>query len=318
MSIITVELSGPNICCSTALPDDVIIQDLIPTMITLVGDAPMASSRWMVATAAGGRVSAHHTLAGAGVQPGDVVHLARQVPATDALPVTPTSRDDLTPSQRTRHTLPDRVGTARRIAASVGVLLGTVATAGTVDAPPLRRALDMWQWTDRRRRLEWLIRRPRLERTAIIGVIGVDTPGADVAAILTRTMTAVRPDRVVLADANPGQPMPPTEGEGRRALEQARRSARVVVIDCGPLNGSRLADLCDELVVVTRRPPAEETARQLAHRSTVLATVGLPGGCDPSAFDRALPTAGGLVNLADDDARLELAALLMHRIATHG
>lgn len=318
MSVITVELSGPGICCSTALPVDVAIEDLLPTIVTLVGDAPVASSQWMVATAAGGRISTHLTLAEVGVEPGDVIHLARQVPATDPVPGTPTSCDERSPSERARHTLPGRVGTAYRIAASVGVLLGTVATSGTVDAPPLRRALDMWHWTDRRRRLEWLIRRPRLARTATIGVVGVDISGADVAATLALTMSAVRPDRVVLVDVDLGQPTPPTEIEYRRALERVRRSAPLIVIDCGQVGGSCLADLCDQLVVVARRPPGEHITRPLAYRSTVMATVGQPGGSDPSAFDRALPTAAGLINMADDDARLELAALLLGRIATSG
>ncbi len=318
MSIITVELSGPGICCSTALPVDVAIEDLLPTIVTLVGDAPVASSRWMVATAAGGRISTHLNLAELGVEPGDVIHLARQVPATDPVPGTPTSRDERSPSQRALQMLPGRVGTAGRIGASVGALLGTVATAGTVDAPPLRRAFDMWQWTDRRRRLEWLIRRPRLGRTTTIGVIGADTSGAEVAAGLALTLSAVRPDRVVLVDVDLGQPTPPTEIECRRALERVRRSAPLIVIDCGQVGGSCLADLCDQLVVVARRPPGEAITRPLLERSTVMAMVGQPGGSDPSHFDRALPTAAGLVDMADDDARLELAALLLARIAARG
>jgi hypothetical protein len=314
MSIITVELSGPGICCSTVLPDDVIIGDLLPTMITLVGDAPVASSQWMVATANGGRVSTHLTLAEVGVEAGDVVHLARQVPATD--PSIQPHRPERPPSEGPL--LPDRVGWARRITASVGALLGTIVIADAVDAPPLRRALEMWRWTDRRRRLEWLIRRPRLRGIATIGVIGADTSGSEVAASLALTLSAVRPDRVVLMDVATGAVTPPTELECRRELERVRRSARLIVVDCGPLGGTCLADLCDQLVVVARRPPGEEVAAGLLHRSTVMAIVGLPTGGDRSPFDRTLPTATGVVNMADVDAGLELAALLMSRIAPPG
>ncbi len=334
MSILEVELSGPNLVCRAQLADDVKIEDLVPTMATLVGDAPAASSLWMVATTTQGRLSMHLTLAEVGVEPGDVIHLARQVLATDSVaggaPDHARSRSD------SPFPLPNRVGTARRIGASLGALLGTSLTAGTVDAAPLRRALEAWKWTDRRRRLEWLIRRPRLDRATSVGVVGLDESGAETAIGLAETLAAVRPDRVVLVDGDPiralttrlvpgrhpsitevaagladvdarftptrlvgvdlGQPSPPTQEEYRRAIERIRRSAGLVVIDCGPAGHAPLAALCDQLVVVRRRL-GEPMTGDLVHRTTVTALTG------PSE---------------DGDAHLELAALLMSRIAQTG
>jgi hypothetical protein len=354
MSILEVELSGPNLVCRTQLPDDMAIEDLLPTMATLVGDAPAASSRWMVATVNPGPLSMPTSRSPtSGWSPATSFTWPAGSPQPNPLPrERPVTHGPL-PTRRFH--LPDRVSTARRIGASLGALLGTVATAGTVDAPPLRRAFDMWHWTDRRRRLEWLIRRGRLERSTSLGVVGLDASGAETAIGLAEVLSAMRADRVVLVDGDPiramatrlvpgrhpsitevaagladvdarftptrlvgvdlGQPSPPTQQEYRRALERIRRSAGLVVIDCGPAASAPLAVLCDQLVVVRRRL-GEHMTGDLAHRTTVTALTGPPDGEDRSALKRSGLT--GVVNLTEKDAQLELAAMLMSRIAQTG
>lgn len=198
----TIELVGAGTRTITQVRSDIAIGDLLPSLVTRVGDAAPGTARWMAVTADGERIPPERTLDQAGVQPGDPVYVARMVPATDPDLAPMLTRDRATPSERTSKVVPPSMGTLRRARTSVGALLGVTAIRGTIDAAPVSRLVDTWKWTDQSRRLNWLVGRATISRTVTIGVVSEDGSGSDMAAELARALAKARGDRVALVDGD--------------------------------------------------------------------------------------------------------------------
>jgi hypothetical protein len=179
------------------VPDDAPVDDLAWSLVAGAGYAPTSARSWVVAVAGGRRLQPDTTLARAGVVDGDDIYVAPAVPATDPAP----DRD----VQRPPAALDDALPLARRLAATAGALIGATTTREARGGTPLERAASMWRWTDRRRRLRWLIGHPRLRRTIIIGVASVGGVGgsARLAIDLAGVLGGCRNDRLVLVDGEP-------------------------------------------------------------------------------------------------------------------
>jgi hypothetical protein len=362
MKLLEIEVAGATIRRRTELAEDVAIEELIPSMVTLAGDGSPADGRWYVYRPGGERLGAGSTLASAGVAHCDALYIARATPAIDSeLPdAPPNGLDDLTPSQRVGTIVPERQVRRRRVLDAIRALLGTRSARQTIDGTAWERMTGTWRWGDHHRRLEWIIGRPRLTRTVTIGVCTPADGGtsAVLAIEIARSLAAARADRVLLMDGDPvragvtrsaggrnhtissvaegvevvdarfrvdrvavlGCDLSGTDipdfGMYRRALDRIRPSAGIVVIDCGPV-GSLLADLCEQIVVVTDSPFDPGVRRSLGHRPTVVAVAPI-GPAGMAGIDESLPTAIGAIGLVDDLSVWEIDAVLAHGWARLG
>lgn len=95
--------------------------------------------------------------------------------------------------------IPRRLSQWERFGIASRALCGSLALPNHTG--PIDRAVAAWQWTDHRRRLQWLASRPRLHRTVIVGVVGHRSD--DVAQSLTTSLGQVRHDRIVLMAGQP-------------------------------------------------------------------------------------------------------------------
>jgi hypothetical protein len=354
MTLLDIELAGSTTRRRTELADDVAIEHLITSMITLVGDGSPAEGRWSVYRPGGERLASSVTLASAGVGHGDTLYVAQATPATDDDLADPLSRpfDDRTPSQRAATILPQRQTTRRRVFETVRALVGTRSILDTIDGTPLERMVGMWKWGDHRRRLDWIIARPQLERTITVGVCTQADAGASarLSLDLARSLAAARSDRVMLVDGDPvragvtrlatgrsqsitgvvdgsevvdarfgADPVTilgcdlsssdiPDFDAYRRTLDRIRPNAGVVVIDCGPV-GSRLADLCEQIVLVTNGPIDHRVRRIFRHRPTIVAAAARHT-IEMAVIDESLPTAIAAVELTDEMSAPEISAVL--------
>lgn len=358
MSNIAIELAGPAARAAADLPDDVPLEHLIPTIVTLVGDGCPAEGRWYAYRPGGVRIDVSKTLGQASVGSGETVFVTRATTAIDPhLPdPVPAVTDRDTPSMRSARILPSRMSTSRRLAASVRAWLGTRVTPEAIDDGPLGRAIAMWHWSEHRHRLSWMIGRPQLHRTITIGVVTQADAGssARTAVDVAGALGEGRADRVILLDGDPiragvtrlaEDPLPiggladgtssldarfgsgsrpvttigcdlgcaeqPTFDAYRRVIDRIRPNAGVVVIDCGPVGASRLADLCEQIVLVTDRPVDREVERRFRHRPTVVAITPQSDPSNLEQIDRSIPGAVGAVVQRDQVAAAhEVAALL--------
>ncbi len=207
MSTVTVELVGSTTRTHTDLPDDVPVEHLMPSMVTLVGDGCPAEGRWLAYVAGGVRVDLSTTLTQMGLSDGDAVYVTRSTHAIDPeLPdPVPVRMDDASPTERTSRVIPERLTTRQRIIEAGRALVGSRVTPRALDCGAKERVADMWRWTDHGRRLDWIIGRPRLHRTVTIGVITQTDSGASAhtAVDVATALSAARADRVILVDGDP-------------------------------------------------------------------------------------------------------------------
>ena len=103
-------------------------------------------------------------------------------------------RDESLPSTSSTRVIPSRVDRWERIGIVLRAMLGVHLPRQAMG--PADRAERAWQWTEHRRRLEWLAARPRLQRTVVVGVVGHRS--TELAHSLSAVLTQLRHDRVVL------------------------------------------------------------------------------------------------------------------------
>lgn len=209
MTLLEIELAGSMTRTRVELADDVPIGVLVPSMVTLVGDGSPAEGRWYAYRPAGERLAQHRTLAQTGIDHGDTVYVTRATAAIDpdVLDTMRTMLDDRTPSERAMALVPRRLSTRRRALDAAHAMLGTRSTVDTIHGTIWERATSMWRWGDHRRRLEWMIARPHLNRTVTIGVTSQADAGASarLATSIARALASARDDRVILIDGDPGR-----------------------------------------------------------------------------------------------------------------
>jgi hypothetical protein len=355
MTLLDIELAGSTTRTKSALANDVPIEQLVTSMVTLVGDGSPAEGRWYAYRPGGDRLASHLTLAQAGVGDGDTIYVTRATVAIDPglSDAFPTSPDNMSPSERAAQIIPHRATRRRRVLDTVRALLGTRSTIDAIDGSVWERTSSMWHWGDHRRRLEWMIGRPQLNRTVTIGVTSQADAGASsrLATALAWALASTRADRIMLIDGDPhragltrlaagrSQTITPLAAGSqvldarfgsdpvtvlgcdlsgsdipdfdvyRRTLDRIRANAGVVVIDCGPVGGSRLVDLCEQVVLVTDAPIDHRVRRMFRNRPTAVAVVPQPH-FDMKAIDESLPSAFGAVEATDGLAGHEIAAVL--------
>ncbi len=207
MSTINVELVGSTTRTHTDLADDIPVEHLMPSMVTLVGDGCPAEGRWLAYVPGGVRIDLSATLTQTGLSDGDTVYVTRSTHAIDPeLPdPVPIRNDDASPTDRTSRVIPDRLTTRQRLVALGRALVGSRVTPRALGGGAMERVTDMWRWTDHGRRLDWIIGRPRLHRTVTIGVITQTDSGASAhtAVEVATALSAARADRVILVDGDP-------------------------------------------------------------------------------------------------------------------
>jgi hypothetical protein len=342
MTRVRVELAGAASTCTHDLDTDLDIAELLPTLVTLVGDGPAGEGAWFVTTAAGRRIEPGTNLAAAGIAPGDTLFVARNVTALDWERGPTQDRGCWVPP------LPEHLGIFRRVTATADAFFGVSRLGDTIDAPPWARARSMWAWTDMGRRLRWLIGRPKLRRTVMIGVVSIGSGGAEVAMALAEALAAYRQDRVVLLDGEPKQGSATSMMPGRRvtvgevarssvaldarfgavgfvgvgsvshdecspatyraAIERIRHHAALVVIDCGQIGSAPLADMCDQIVLVTSQPIGHSDAVRFGGRRQVMVIAGGVPADRARRIARSMPQTP--VDMSGGDAALQIAAML--------
>ncbi|MDH4306608.1 MAG: hypothetical protein OEX04_03940 [Acidimicrobiia bacterium] len=266
--MLSIEVAGPT-CRATApdVPADAPLEDVLASMVCLVGDRSFADGPWFAYTESGQRIPPDVSLSAFGVRSGDTVYVARAVVATEPdLVDSPTGPSAGSPTVRAADLLPDRLGTVRRLAACTTAFLGLRTTVDALGDGPMGRARAMWEWTAYERRLQWIIGRIRLRRPVTIGVVSQSEPGssAAIAVELVDVLSRARADRVALIDGDPDR-----SGVSRRV-----RSNTVVIteaIDGHGLPDARFAARSEGPIVVVSDPatadhPAPATYRRLLDR----------------------------------------------------
>ena len=224
--LITIETpAGP---VDLSVPARVAITDLLELLAPHVdGHTP----GWRLTRRHGPPIEGSETLEQAGVLDGTRLALVSGAttgpPAGDAA-AAPAPR--VAAANHAARAIPDRVSTHERLTIAVRALVGTLRPAGAVG--PLDRAARAWEWTNHRRRLEWLLSRPRIDRPVTIGVTGHRSD--EVSEALADTLTANRLERVVLVDASPSGALSRRlhhSGSGAGLVESALRRSDLSSIE---------------------------------------------------------------------------------------
>lgn len=186
---------GPALRSATRLVDDVPIEQLLPSMVSIAGDGPYRPGRWFVATPNGSRLDPRCTPAQAGLQPGDSVLLARRTPAVDSI--------HLEGPPQMQSEMPRRLGLGLRVIETMAAFTGIRVPVVAEGAGPLERLRATWRWSQYHRRLDWLIGCNRLNRPVVIGVTSLGGRSSTQVAIdLAHRLAVGRSDRISLVDGD--------------------------------------------------------------------------------------------------------------------
>jgi len=246
VSTISITVVGPEDSRSVDLPSDAPLNQLLPDLVELVGAEEVAQDKeseatmWSLAPASGRPLPPASSLRSSGILEGATLYLSpwRE---KDPKPSPASNGDKLSPPQRTRAALPQRMSLSRRLTATVRALVESpsiddqlspaydfrnqpepkgaeakelsLPVAGPTPAaltklrtpPPSQRARHKWRSTNYLEQLEASIASPRLRRCATIAVV---SPKGGVGkttttALLGTLLALLRRDRVVAIDTNP-------------------------------------------------------------------------------------------------------------------
>jgi MinD-like ATPase involved in chromosome partitioning or flagellar assembly len=132
MSSLLVTVVGPTHRRDLSLPADAPVQELIPTLVQLVGDLEDDGSEqpegWRLSRGTGQSISYDSSLGGSGVLDGSVLYLTRVRTALrkDLPPPPPVFDDHRTPAERTSAALPPRHRIGRRVLEALAAFFGGV------------------------------------------------------------------------------------------------------------------------------------------------------------------------------------------------
>jgi MinD-like ATPase involved in chromosome partitioning or flagellar assembly len=234
MSNVLVTVVGPAKRRDLSLPSEAPVAELVPRLVELVGTTNVETgnghgANWMLAPAAAEPLPPDTSLGASGILDGTVLYLSnggQVVPSAS----TPFDRPDdgLTPSERTKALLPDKLSAWVRVTGWLhtlvagnrertapepdgpsreeGRLLPSPASITVTHAPSRRRqAKETWRALDYIEQLDERIVAPRLSRSVTIAVVspkgGV---GKTTTTVLLGTVLALlRRDRTVAVDTNP-------------------------------------------------------------------------------------------------------------------
>jgi hypothetical protein len=177
-------------------------------------------------------------------------------------PSAPSTR--VTADDRSRRVIPGRTPTPERILIALNAFVGRHRPPGA--RGPVDRMRQGWAWTEHERRLDWLLTRPRILRSILIGVVGHRSD--ELAESLADTLAAARLERVALVDGG-------TAGSITRRLREVGAGFEAVE------SGLRRTDLTS-------------IERDLLFGRTDLGTLAVP--VDPTA---PLPDAATMRRLCD-------------------
>ena len=246
VSTISITVVGPEDSKSVDLPSDAPLNQILPDLVELVGAEQIQkktendeATMWSLAPASGRPLPPASSLRSSGILEGATLYLSpwRQ---KDPKPSPVSNGDKMSPPQRTRAVLPERMTFTRRLAATVKALVKSPAAerlppaydfrnhpepketeakepslpvAGPTPAAltklrtpaPSQRARRKWRSTNYLEQLEEAIVSPRLKRCATIAVV---SPKGGVGkttttALLGTLLALLRRDRVVAIDTNP-------------------------------------------------------------------------------------------------------------------
>ncbi|HEU4488382.1 MAG TPA: EsaB/YukD family protein [Actinomycetota bacterium] len=243
MSTISITVVGPADSKAVDLPSDAPLNKLLPDLVELVGPAPADRTNgeptmWSLAPASGLPLPPASSLRSSGILEGATLYLSpwRQ---KDPKPSPVPDAHKLSPPQRTRAVLPERMSFVRRLGATFRAAIELPApeqpsplydfthaepngyeakepalpVAGPTPAsltklrtpPASQRARRKWRATNYLERLDEAIATPRLKRCVTIAVV---SPKGGVGkttttALLGTLLALLRRDRVVAIDTNP-------------------------------------------------------------------------------------------------------------------
>lgn len=178
--------------------------------------------------------------------------------------------------------------TPERIATAVDALLGRHRLPGA--GGPLDRMRQAWTWTDHGRRLEWLLTRPRIRRSILIGVLGHRSD--ELAESLADTLAAVRLERVALVDGGGAITRRLAEpGAGFETIASGLQRRDVTSFERDLLFGrTRLGTLAVPAAPSTRRPD-DAIVRSLidgltSHAGLIVVDCGMPEHPNAALLER--------------------------------
>lgn len=217
MSTLLLTIAGPDKQAELAAPSETRIELLLPTFIGLTdtGQTNLDAGRWTLLL--GDAELAHdRTLTACGVPDGATLTLLAPLPPRPPAeaPVQAGANVDAepsTPSERTRHVLPERDGLFDRLSRAIAPgshepdsrpRAGKVTPGGAID-----RLRDAWRDSDYTAALDDAIARPRVENGVTIAVLSAaPTAGrTTLVALLGSLLARVRGERVVAVDLGGGQ-----------------------------------------------------------------------------------------------------------------
>jgi hypothetical protein len=151
---------------------------------------------WTLSRPGGAALDTTQTLEAAGVLDGVRLFLAPLGvdSQTHSPPVAPSTR--VSAGDRARRVIPDRTPTPERITTALAAFVGRHRPPEAHG--PFDRMRQAWAWTEHERRLTWLLTRPRIRRSVIIGVVGHRSD--ELAESLADTLATARLERVALID----------------------------------------------------------------------------------------------------------------------
>jgi hypothetical protein len=212
--LITIETASGSLDLS--VPARVTMTELLEMLAPMVG---VHAREWTLTNRHGPPIDETATLEEARILDGTRLALN---PADPEPPTMAPQQATASPVDRAALVIPDRASNRERVAIAARALIGSHRPPGA--GGPVDRAARAWEWTDHGRRLEWLLSRPRIHRTVLIGVTG-HRPD-EVSEALADTFTANRMDRVVLVDGGVSAAVSRRlqhSGSGFEAIESALR-----------------------------------------------------------------------------------------------
>lgn len=229
MSTLLVTIRTPRGPVDLSIPADLDGAGLVAMLAPTLGE-PASGSGWQLTTFDHAiELAPQQTLEEAGILDGTILQLQPIgiVPQAD-VPAQP--QVSVVPHDRSARVIPRRVNRWERIGIALGAVSGAHVppdATGLVD-----RVVKAWHWTDHRRRLEWLVSRPRLQRTVIVGVVGHRS--IEISQSIATELTRVRHDRIVLiAERAPFQHSggPSTDFPNLESIDSGLRRANISSIE---------------------------------------------------------------------------------------
>lgn len=198
MSTVLVTIDTPEGALDVSMPTGVDGTRLVSILVDRLG-VPVTGAGWVFRTCDGTPIDGGATLEHHGVLDGTRLHLApveageETRPRHHVVPPRPVAQ-----SERPTRVLPEPTDLTERIRLVVGAWRGSVRPRGARGR--IDRARAAWVWTDHRRRLEWLLARPGMARSVVIGVVGHRSD--DITTRLASVFSGTRLERVVVVDGD--------------------------------------------------------------------------------------------------------------------